>query len=464
MTQTTSGNIEALRAAMTGPVLVPGDEGYDKGRSLWNGAFDRRPAVIAQCHNQDDVVAALAFGRESGLEIAVRGGGHSFSGASAVDDGLMINLSEMNSVAVDPECRRAVVGGGATLADLDAATQEHGLAVTGGVISHTGVAGLTLGGGMGHLSRKHGLTIDNLEAADVVLADGRCVRASATEHPDLFWALRGGGGNFGIVTSFEFRLHPVGPIVNLALLFWAAKDGTAALRLCRDVIPTLPSDISVLIAGGLNAPPLPVVPEEHRGALGHALIVVGYGTPEEHAAAIAPIRQQLAPLFEVVTPIPYAGLQGMLDDAAPWGIAAYERSIDLDELTDDAISVIVEQAPRKNSPMSFFPIFRLDGAFSEVDDAATAFGGSRAPHYVMDIAAPCPDPAMLPAEREWARATWDMLRPLATSSGSYVNFLGEPDDDRVRAAYGAKYERLARIKAAYDPGNLLHHNANIKPL
>lgn len=205
--------IDALRAAMTGPVLIPGDEGYDKGRSLWNGAIDRKPSVIAQCHNQDDVVAALAYGRENGLEIAVRGGGHSFGGASCVDNGLMINLGELKSVQVDPERRRAVVGGGATLADLDAATQEHGLAVTGGVISHTGVGGLTLGGGMGWLARRHGLSIDNLEAANVVLADGRCVRASATEHPDLFWALRGGGGNFGVVTSFEYRLHEVGPIV-----------------------------------------------------------------------------------------------------------------------------------------------------------------------------------------------------------------------------------------------------------
>ncbi len=283
MTQTAAGDLGALRSAMAGQVLLPGDEGYDEARALWNGAFDRHPAVIACCASAADVSAAVRFGCDRGLEIAVRGGAHTYSGASAVDDGLMIHLGAMNAVAVDPRMRRARVGGGATWADVDAATQAHGLAVTGGVISHTGVGGLTLGGGMGWLANRHGLTVDNLESAEVVLADGRIVRASATAHPDLFWALRGGGGNFGVVTEFEYRLHPVGPEVQMALMFWELDRGAAGLRACRELVSTLPADYGVLIAGALSAPEAPFVAEEHRGAVGHAVLVTSVGTAEEHA-------------------------------------------------------------------------------------------------------------------------------------------------------------------------------------
>ncbi|MHA6792407.1 FAD-binding oxidoreductase [Pseudonocardia bannensis] len=464
MTQTTGGGLGALGTAMTGSVLVDGDLDYDEARSLWNGEFDRRPAVIARCATASDVALAVDFGRQEGLEITVRGGGHSFSGASACDGGLMIHLGTMNHVAVDPERRRAVVGGGATLADLDAATQAHGLAVTGGVISHTGVGGLTLGGGMGWLVQEHGLSIDNLESAEVVLADGRCVRASADEHPDLFWALRGGGGNFGVVTSFEFRLHPVGPEVHLAFLFWDQDRGVEALRACRDAIPSLPERTGLLIAAALSAPDAPFVPEEYHFMPGHALIVVGFGSAEEHAAAIAPVREVCPPLFELVTPIPYTGLQQMLDDAAPWGIRSYDKCIYLEELTDEAIDVIVGRAPDKASPMSFMPIFRLDGAFERVGEDDTAFGGRRVAQYMVDLTGVSEDEELFRTDRGWVRSTWDALRPLAGSAAGYLNLNSEPDDDRVRAAYGsAKYERLARIKAEYDPGNLFHHNANIKP-
>lgn len=464
MTRTASNGIEALRSAMTGSVLLADDGGYDEARAIWNGDIDRRPAVITQCRTQDDVVVALEYAQLEGLEIAVRGGGHSYSGSSVCDNGLMIDLSRMREVRVDPERRRAQVGGGASWADVDGATQAHGLAVTGGVISHTGVGGLTLGGGMGWLARKLGLSCDNLVSAAAVLPDGRCVRACADEYPDLFWAIRGGGGNFGVVTEFEFALHEVGPEVHLGLFFWSLSDSIAALTLCRDVIPTLPKEMGALIAAALNAPPLPAVPEQHHFTLGHALIVVGFGSAEDHARALAPVREQLPPLFEIVTPIPYTALQRMLDDSAPWGVRGYEKALDLDDLSNDAIAVLTELAPHKTSPLSFMPIFCLDGAFSRVGDDDTAFGGSRAAHYVVNIAAESPDAASLLADRTWVRSVWDALRPFARNEGSYVNFMAEADEDRIRTSYGPdKYERLARIKAQYDPGNVLHRNAYIKP-
>ncbi|MGH3826823.1 MAG: FAD-binding oxidoreductase [Pseudonocardiaceae bacterium] len=463
MTQTASSGLDELRTAMVGAALLPGDPGYDDARSIWNGEIDRRPAVIARCESGADVVAAVGFAQRAGLEIAVRGGGHAFSGSSVCEGGLMIDLSRLRGVRVDPDRRRAVVGGGATLADLDAATQAHGLAVPSGVISHTGVGGLTLGGGMGWLTNKHGLSIDNLQAAQVVLADGRVVRASADEHPDLFWALRGGGGNFGVVTEFEFRAHPIGPLVHLALLFWGLDQGREALRACRDTIPTLPEGTSAVIAVGLSAPDAPFVSERYRRTSGHALMVVGFGSARDHARAIAPLRHACPPRFEFVTPIPYTGLQQMLDDTAPWGIRAYEKGLDLDELTDDAITVLVEQAGNKPSPESYIPMARLSGAFSRVPDEDTAFGGSRSPHYVINIEAASTDPERMVAGRAWVRSTWEALRPLARTSGSYVNFMAELDHDRVRAAYGAKYDLLAAVKRTYDPGNVFHRNINIKP-
>src|SRR5437588_1136098 len=278
MTQTVSGAVDALRAAMRGTVLVPGDADYDEARTVWNAAIDRRPAVIARCSNATDVSAAVSFGVQNGLEIAVRGGAHGVSGKAVVDDGLMIDLSAMNSVVVDPDARRARVGGGALLADVIAATQEHGLATPVGLIGHTGVGGLTLGGGMGWLTRKHGLSIDNLVSAEVVTADGETRRASQAENPDLFWAIRGGGGNFGVVTEFEFALHPVGPIVQVALLFWDLDRGRDVLRLGEELGGSLPDEINVVI-GGLNAPPAPFVPPDHHLKQGYAIIVVGFGAP-----------------------------------------------------------------------------------------------------------------------------------------------------------------------------------------
>ncbi|MEU2087068.1 FAD-binding oxidoreductase [Nocardia beijingensis] len=464
MTQTVNSDLEALRSLIDGPVYGPADHGYDRARAIWNGDIDRRPAVIAQCLSPRDVAAALAFGRERGLEISVRGGGHSYSGTAVGDGGLMINLSALRNVVVNPETERARVGGGATMADMDAATQAYGLAVTGGVISDTGVGGLTLGGGMGWLTRMAGLAIDNLVSAQVVLADGQVVRASETENAELFWALRGGGGNFGVVTEFEYRLHHVGPEVHVGLLFWDMPDGTDALRLIREFIPTLPRRSGAFIALAMSAPAAPFVPERYHGRAGHALIVAGFGTADEHAAALASIRSALPPLFEFRTPIPYTGLQRMLDTAAPWGLHGYEKALDIHDFSNDVIAVLTANAAGKTAPLSFMPIFPLTGAFSTVGEDDTAFGGTRDPHYECNITAITPDPETLASDREWVRTTWEALRPLASNQGGYVNFMSDADHDRIRESYGrTKYAKLAHIKADYDPGNLFHRNANIAP-
>jgi len=454
-------------AKFKGKALRPGDGDYDSSRALWNGAIDRKPAVIARCSDAAQVAEAVRFARACGLEIAVRGGGHNYAGNAACDGGLMIHLGDMNHVAVDPEARRVTCGGGATWGEVDAATQAHGLATPGGVISHTGVAGLTLGGGVGWLTKLAGLSCDNLLGADVVTADGRTVRASPRENPDLFWGLTGGGGNFGVVTSFEFALHPVGPIVQLGLFFAGLENGTEALKFCRDYVGSLPDNTTALVAIGLSAPPEPFVPEEHRFKAGHALMVVGFGSPEEHAKTVAPARDGMKPLFELVTPIPFVALQQMLNESAHWGTLAYEKALYLDELSDAAIAVIGEHAPRKKSPLSFAPTFRLDGKYRARSDADTAFGGSRSGGYVLNIAAHAPPGApreLYEAERAWARSFWDALRPHATGSGSYVNFMTDVEEDRIKAAYGAeKYVRLARIKREWDPDNVFHLNVNIKP-
>jgi FAD/FMN-containing dehydrogenase len=454
---------DELRAAMDGTVLVPGDPDYDGARLVWNGAIDRYPAVVARCASPADVAEALACARDRGLEVAVRGGGHGYWGAAVPENGLMIDLSPLDTVVVDPAARRARVGGGAKLAQLDAACQEHGLAVPAGTVSHTGVGGLTLGGGFGWLTPLHGLSIDNLESAEVVLADGSCVRASADEHPDLFWALRGGGGNFGVVTEFEFRLHPVGPIVHLGMLFVEQDRAAHAIRTARDAFRSVPAGISPAIAC-ISAPPAPFVPAQHHFAPGVAVIMVGFGTPEEHAAALAPVREALDPLFDAVMSLPYVALQQMLDEGTFWGVRSYTKGLYLDELSDAAVDALAERLPGRASPLSEVLVFPFGGAYAEVADDDTAFGGSRSMKYVMAIEGIAPDPETYALDRQWVRDTWDALRPAAAGPGAYVNLMAEVDDRTLRATYGtAKYERLARIKAEYDPGNVFRVNANIKP-
>jgi hypothetical protein len=463
MTHTMRGSIDGLRAAMCGPVIGPAEEDYDQARRVWNADIDRRPAVIARCASPADVAAAVTFAATNGLEVTVRGGAHSMSGASVADDGLMVDLSRLNQVSADPQAKRARAGGGALLAGLDAATQAHGLAVPAGTVSHTGVGGLTLGGGMGWLTRQAGLSIDHLASAQVVTADGQIQRAAADENPDLFWAIRGGGGNFGVVTEFEFRLHKVGPIVQAGLLFWDLEHGPSVLRLAREIIATLPRELNIIIAG-VNAPPAPFVPAQHHHQPGYALAVAGFGSARQHEQVLARIRQALPPLWELTTPMPYVALQQLLDEVGAWGFHTYDKGTYLADLSDQAIEVVADHLPRKNSPLSVLEFYRLDQAYSQAGDDDTAFSGGRSPRFAVFIIATCPTPDLLAADRAWARSFWQALRPHSLGAGSYVNAMTEFDDDRVRAAYGpAKYHRLAKIKAKYDPQNLFHHNATIQP-
>jgi FAD/FMN-containing dehydrogenase len=465
MTTVTGHDIDGFREAFGGRVITAADDDFDTARKVWNGEIDRRPALIARCSSAADVREAIGFGRDAGLEIAVRGGGHNFGGAAVCDDGLVVDLSPIRAVSVDPAARTARCGGGATLADLDAATQEHALAVPGGTISHTGVGGLTLGGGFGWLTNRHGLTCDNLRSAEVVTADGEVRRAAPRTGPDARRPRRGGGGNFGVVTEFEFALHPVGPIVQVALLFWDLEQGQEALRLCREVTENLPTDLGSLIAG-VNAPPAPFVPERYHGQPGYALILAGFGAAEQHAAVVDQVRAGVPPLFDFVSPIPYTQLQQLLDASAPWGVCGYEKAVSLESLSDEVIDVVTERMPVKNSPMSIVPAFPLGGAFRAVDDDATAFGVSRQAGMIFNIGAVSPDDQLMAAERAWVRGFHEALLPHAMSLGSYVNFINdfEAEPDRVRASYPpAKYERLARIKARYDPDNVFHLNPNIKP-
>jgi len=453
---------ESLRAVLSGTVVTPDDPGYDEARRVWNADVDRRPEVIAYCATAEDVARAVSFARDASLEISVRGGAHSMSGMSVGDAGIVIDLSRMNRVEVDPDARRATVEGGALLRDVDAATQIHGLAVPAGEIGHTGIGGITLGGGMGWLTRQHGLTVDNLLSATVVLADGRIVRAAQDEEPDLLWAIRGGGGNFGIVTSFEFALHQVGPQVELGMLFYGMDQAAEALRVARGAIPDLPPDVSFQVVA-LCAPPEPFVPEEHHLRLGFALVIVGFGPEESHRGVVDGVRNALTPLFEMVTPMPYTVLQQMFDEANAWGVHAYEKSLYLETLTDDAIDVIVARVAGMVSPMSVVHFYVLSGAYCTADDASTAFSGGRSPRLSVFIIGLSPDAEAHRVERAWVRGFYDALAPHAMGKGAYVNGLGSDDAHRVPSAYGAKYSRLQRIKAQYDPDNVFHRNTNILP-
>jgi FAD/FMN-containing dehydrogenase len=463
MTQTTDSPVLDLRSRMRGEVVGADDAAYDDSRRVWNASIDRRPLLVARCADESDVRTVVRFATENGHAVSVRGGAHSMSGACVVDDAIMIDLSRIDHVEVDPEARRVKVGGGALLGDVDAATQAFGLATPAGLVSHTGVGGLTLGGGMGWLSRKLGLSIDNLVSARVVTADGEARVASAEENPDLFWAVRGGGGNFGVVTEFEFALHEAGPMVSFGFLFWGLDDGPQVLRHAREVIASLPDDVNVVI-GGLNAPPAPFVPEAYQLQPGYAMIVVGFGDPQEHASVLDRARSAIPPLVDFVTPMPYVELQKMLDEANGWGFYCYDKGCYFDELSDEVIDALTEHFPRKVSPLSLALFYRLDGAYSRVPEDATAFSGGRSARFAMFAIGVCPVAEMFPAEREWVRSLAEALRPYAAQDGSYVNGLTDFDPDQVRQAYGAqKFARLVEIKASYDPDNLFHGNADLSP-
>jgi FAD/FMN-containing dehydrogenase len=462
MTELALEHLASFRAAVAGTVATPGEPGYDEAVTIWNAAITKRPAVVASCASSADVVAALQFAQSHDLEVSVRGGGHNFAGSSLCDGGLMIDLTPMKSVNVDPGRKTVRCGGGTTWGLLDAATQEHGLAMPGGFITHTGVGGLSLGGGIGWLSRLAGLSSDNLVGAQVVTADGRVLSVSKDDHSDLFWAIRGGGGNFGVVTEFEFALREVGPLVHLGLFLFSPDQGGDVLRFAREYVKGLPDECGVFLAG-LSAPPAPFVPEELHFSPMFALIVVGLAGEEHHAGLIEQVRAALSPKVDFVTPIPYVGLQQMFDESAPWGLHSYEKAVYLDEMSDGAIEAILEHQSRKTSPLSFVPIFVMGGAYARADSDATAFGGRRTIQYVVNISATTPTAVGFEAERQWVRDYWSALVPFAPGVGSYVNFMSEYEEDRVKSAYGDKYERLQWIKSKYDPDNIFHLNANIKP-
>ena len=453
--------VEALKRSFRGAIIQPGDAGYDEARKVWNADIDRRPLLIARCAGTADVMTAVRFTRERGLLASVRGGGHAVAGHAVCEGGLLIDLSGMASVRVDSETRTAQAQGGCLQSHLDRETQAFGLAVTGGIVSHTGIGGLTLGGGIGWLMRKLGLTIDNLRSCDVIIADGEFLSANEKENFDLFWGLRGGGGNFGIVTSFEYALQPVGPTVLGGLILYPMEDGPEVLRFFRDFFEGAPDGIGVIATLRL-APALPVIPEPMHGMPVVSLAVCYAGPLEEGERVLRPLRALGKPVLDAITPKPYVEHQQMLDAAFPHGRHYYWKSRQLPPLTDAAIEVIVEHGLRITSGFSSARIFTLGGAVARVDQDETAYSNRAALHDINIVgawAADDPDPAR---HVEWVRDFWSALAPYA--GGVYVNFMSDEPQAAVQAAYGTHtYPRLVALKKKYDPTNFFRFNQNISP-
>jgi FAD/FMN-containing dehydrogenase len=454
--------ISTLADRFAGELLRPGDPGYEDARQVWNGAIDRRPALIARCAGVPDVVAALRHARDHDLLVAVRGGGHGVAGQAVCDDGIVIDLSPMRGIAVDPAGRTARAQGGVLWGELDAATQAHGLATVGGIVTHTGIAGLTLGGGIGWLMRRHGATVDNLLAAEVVTADGAVLRASADEHPELFWGLRGGGGNFGVVTSFEYRLHEVGPTVLAGPLFYALDDAPEVLRFYRELIAAAPDDLTTIV-NLRRAPALPFVPAELHGRPVVAVIVCYTGALARGERVLAPLRRFGRPLLDAIAPRPYVELQQLFNPGVPHGWHYYWKSWELPPLSDGAIDALAEHTARLTSPRSYVIVFQLGGAIARVGEHETAYGQRDATHNVNISAVWLADDPARDDHVRWTRECYAALEPFATGR-AYVNFLADEGRQRVRAAYGEeRYARLVAVKRAHDPDNVFRLNQNIDP-
>ncbi|HEY3208902.1 MAG TPA: FAD-binding oxidoreductase [Actinomycetota bacterium] len=453
---------QALRSRFRGALLRPGDEGYDEARRVWNGAIDRRPALIARCAGPDDVVEAVRFARERDLLVSVRGGGHAVAGHAVCDGGVMIDLSLMKAVRVDPSAASARASGGVLWGELDRATQQVGLATTGGIISHTGIAGLTLGGGLGHLMRKLGLTVDTLLSVDLVTAEGEQIHVDERTEPDLFWGLRGGGGNFGIATSLEYRLHPTGPMVLGGPIVWSLADAPEVLRFVGDFAAEAPDDLGITIATRL-APPMPMLPAEQYGKPVLMLLLVWAGDPAEGRNAIAPLLGLGTPIAELVRPVPYLMIQSMLDGGAPHGMHYYWKSHRLPALSDEVIEVFLGRCEAITSPFSQISGWAVGGAVSRADADATAVGErERRVGFEINVTAAWP-PRDQDGDRHtaWVREGWEFLRPHA--SGVYANFLSDEDAHGVEEAYGDRLGRLRSLKDRYDPTNFFRLNANIEP-
>ena len=455
-----NGAFGALREGLAGDLIVPGDRGYDEARAIFNAMHDKRPALIARCTSADDVAAAVNFARDSGLAIAVRSGGHSVAGMSICDEGILIDLAGLKRIEVDREQRVARAGGGVLWGEFDAATQEHGLHTPGGRVTTTGVGGFTTGGGYGWTSSKHGLTCDNLISAEVVLADGSVVIASESENEDLFWGIRGGSGNFGIVTEFTYRLHPLGPLVLAGLALWPVDRAEEVLRGWRDYVDAAPDELSTASVV-LTAPPEEFVPDHLKGQTALGLAALYVGDPEEGASVIQPLKD-LGPEVDLIEPMPYTAFQAILDPSAPKGYRNYWRGEYLKELSDEAIGTFVKQAPGLTAagiPFSQMVIFRIGQRVAAIPDDAMAFSHRDADYLLHPISvweAEADDERVIAANRDFC----DAMRPFSTG-GAYLNFMS---DDRVRDAHGeAKYERLVALKDRYDPANLFCLNPNISP-
>ncbi len=463
MAQSTEINgvaVDELQTSFQGDLVRPADAGYDEHRRVWNGSIDRRPALIARCTGVADVRAAIRFAHTQNLRVSVRGGGHSFPGLSVCDNGMLIDLGPMKGIRVDPEAGTARVQAGVLLGELDGETQELGLAVPSGIVTHTGMAGLTLGGGIGWVMRKYGLTIDQLLSVDVVTADGELVKASENENADLFWGVRGGGGNFGIVTDFEFRLVPVGPYVMAGPVFWPMEDAPEVLRFYRDWIADCPDEL-MTIAVQRRAPALPIVPPELVGKLVLGVTACYAGPVAEGEQVLRPLKEFGSPVLDFCRPKPFLEHQRTFDPSFPHGWHYYVRSCDVAALSDDVIDIVAEQGTHITSPVTSVALWQMGGAVGRIDDEATAFNGRQA-GFTFNINGNSKTADGFDAERQWARDYWSALAPHHTSV--YVNFLMEEGEERVRQAYGAaKYDRLKALKRKYDPTNFFSLNQNIRP-
>ncbi|QHV99724.1 FAD-binding oxidoreductase [Spirosoma endbachense] len=451
--------IAQFRVSLQGQLIEPHEVDYQIARSVYNGMIDKCPALIVRCATETDVVTSVNFAREHDLLLAIKGGGHNGAGLGVCQEGLVIDLSPMKHIEVNPDERTVRVQGGCLLRELDAATHAHGLAVPTGINGTTGVAGLTLGGGLGYLTRQCGLTIDNLLEADIVLADGRVVKASATEHADLFWAIRGGGGNFGVVTSFLFRTHPISTVVAGPML-WNLDDARDILRWYRTFIKEAPDTLNGWFAF-LTVPPGPPFPEELHLKKMCGIVWCYSGPPEEAESVFEPIRQIKKPVLEMLGPMPVPVMQGMFDALYPPGLQWYWKGDYVNELSDEVIELHLNYGEALPSMLSTMHLYPINGAASRVCNHATAWG-YRDATWAMVIAGVDPDPANKDAITNWARDYWQALHPFS-AGGSYINFMMEEGEDRVKATYGDNYPRLAAIKAKFDPDNLFRVNQNIRP-
>jgi FAD/FMN-containing dehydrogenase len=453
-------SLDALSASLRGSVCRPGEPGYDEARTLWNAMIDRRPGAVVRCADAADVARAVRFARDNGLLLAVRGGGHNIAGNAVCEGGLLIDLSPMKAVQVDQARRTARAEPGVTLAELDQATQAFGLATPVGINSTTGIAGLTLGGGFGWISRKHGLTVDNLLAADVVTADGELRHVSTSEHPDLFWAIRGGSGNFGVATSFEFRLHPIGPEVLSGLIVHPFSEAPQLFDGYRRFVAEAPDELTVWVVLR-KAPPLPFLPEDWHGREVMVLALCYAGDMAAGEKAVAPLRALGKPIADVVGPHPFAGWEAAFDPLLTPGARNYWKSHDFARISDAAVEAIIDYAGKLPTPECEIFIAHLGGAVNRVAKDATAYP-HRDAEFVMNVHTRWREPGQDAACVQWARDFFNRTAPYATG-GVYVNFMPEDETDRTKGAYGANYDRLAAIKAKYDPGNLFRMNQNIRP-